>query len=989
MPDWRKEDDMKKKNATRKWTALSVLFATFLVIFVAGYTIAYSYEALINANLGLKNYREVDSGDASENTEYFTAKFTTAEAIHANSEAVSEEVEAEGLVLLKNNGVLPLQADGLKVSLFGTGSVNINNSVQGMRGGVGGAQDSAGGLPTLRDVLEEQKIAVNPVLWDFYRTGAASGYGGEKRLNAANNIQTYYINEAPWRIYDGSVRASFADYSDAAIVVFSRDDTEGADLNAFGSDGENGNYLALSPEEKELLVELTKLKVAGTFDSIIVLLNEAPALQLDFLQNENIDVDACLWIGNTGMSGIRAVAKALTGAVVPSGRLSDTFVYDNLSSPAMAAWALNANMVFSAAYHAPELNNTQDFYGVYNEGIYIGYRYYETRYADVVEGRNNAGIYDYDETVAFPFGSGLSYTEFAYSDFAVAEGADGKTYEVSLTVTNTGDTYSGKEVVQVYLQKPYTDYAIANGMEVAAIELCGFAKTGVLAPGASERVTITVEKADFASYDTYGAETYILDAGEYYLAAGKNAHDALNNVLAAKGYSKADGMTADGDAALVFTTTVEEQDLTTYSVSGETGVPITNRLGFADPNRNVGAASNLVTYTSRNDWVGTWPTEAITLTITPEFLEELKSDIEPASAGELPVFGQENGLTLIMLRGKSYDDPDWDKLLNEMSYEDMNTLLTTAFCITARVASVAKPQTNEMDGPTYCKEGQTGSRFPCEGIWSSTYNTEMLYKVGEALANDCLFVGYNGMWIPGINMHRTPYGGRAHEYFSEDPYLTGISVQAEIEGIQAYGVIAYPKHFAFNDQEANRNGVGIWLNEQAAREIILRPWKYACSESRGNAHGVMSSFNRIGNMWTSASDDLVNGILRGEFGFNGIIITDMADANGTVYMSCVDGIVAGTDIWLSSGKDHSFMAYRNNATVVNAMREASKRVMYNVVNYSAVMNGYSAGTKIVRVFTWWEIAIISALAVSALLTAFSVIKLILAYNERKKALAEG
>ena len=975
---------MKKQHSMRLWTALSVIMATLLVICIAGYSIAYSYEALINATLGLKNYRVVDNGSAEENTEYFTAKYTARETIHDNSDKVSEALEAEGLVLLMNNGALPLKKDGLKVSLFGTGAVNINNSVQGMRGGVGGAQDKSAGMLNLRDAMESVGAEVNPVLWDFYLTGAGKAYGGEKRLNPANNIQTYYINEAPWSAYDASVRSTFADYSDAAIVVITRDDTEGADLNVFGSDGANGNYLALSPEETELLRELTRLKASGTFGSIVMLLNEAPAMQLDFLRDESISVDACMWIGNTGMSGIRAVAKALVGDVVPSGRLSDTFVYDNLSSPAMAAWALNADCVFSDAYHSSELNNTQDFYGVYNEGIYVGYRYYETRYADVVESRRNVGVYDYADTVAFPFGSGLSYTRFSYQDFEVKENADGKTYDVSVTVHNDGDTYSGKEVVEIYLQKPYTDYAVANGMEVAAVELCGFAKTDVLEPGASQTLTVTVEKEDFASYDVYGAETYILDAGDYYLAAGFNAHDALNNILAMKGYTEKDGMDAEGNAALCWTTSVSARDVTTFSKSGETGAEITNRLAFADPNRNVGAGSNLVTYVSRSNWTGTWPEQAVTLELTADFLRQLQSDIEPESVGTLPVMGQSNGMTLIMLRGKSYDDPDWDKLLNEMSFEDMNTLLSTAYCITAQVSSVAKPQTNEQDGPTYCKEGLTDSRFPCEGIWSSTYNTQLLYLVGEALANDSLFAGYNGMWIPGINIHRTPYGGRAHEYFSEDPYLTGICAQTEIEGIQAYGVIAYPKHFIFNDQEANRNGIGIWLNEQEAREIMLRPWKYACGAARGQAHGVMSSFNRVGNTWSSGSNGLINGILRSEFGFNGIIITDMADANGTVYMSCVDGIMAGTDIWLSSGKDHSFMAYRGNAAVVNAMREACKRVLYNVCNYNAVMNGYSANTQIVRVYTWWEIALISALAAFTLLTAASVVMLCLADRQRRR-----
>lgn len=975
------------KTGKKCWTALSVITSTLLVIVLALTSTAYSYEALINRTLGTVNYRVVDNGSESENTQYYTAKCTDGQQIHDWSADLSERLEAEGLVLLSNQGALPLDTQKpLKVSLFATGSVNINNSVQGMRGGVGGAADNSTSLLTLREALEERKaggqpVEVNPVLWDFYTTGAGKSYGGQKRLNPETNVQTYYINEVPWSLYDATVKASFGDYGDAAIVVLSRDDTEGADLNVFGSDGENGNYLALSKEERELMQELTRLKANGTFQTLIVLLNGANPLQLDFLKDEKIAVDACLWIGNTGMTGIRAVAKALTGEVVPSGRLTDTFVYDNLSSPAMAAWALNQNGQFSAQYDTKTLNNTQKAYGVYSEGIYVGYRYYETRYADAVEGRSGTGPYRYAETVAYPFGSGLSYTSFAYSDWRVQETENG--YDVSLTVTNMGDTFAGKETVQVYLQKPYTEYAIANGMEVAAAELIGFAKTDELAPGASQRLTITVEKQNFTSYDTYGLGSYLLDAGTYYLAAGRDAHDALNNILAAKGYTVADGMDADGDAALCTAIEVLDQDCVTYTVSTETGAKIENRLADADVNRSVGAGENLVTYVSRSNWIGTWPKEAIQLALTEMFAQELQSDREPDTQGEMPTMGVDSGLTLIALRGKDYDAPEWDTLLNQMSFEDMNTLLTTAYCTTAQISSVSKPQTNEQDGPTYCKEGKTDSRFPCEGVWAASFNTALLTEVGEALANDSLYVDYNGMWIPGINIHRTPYGGRAHEYFSEDPYLTGMMAVAEINGIQRYGVIAYPKHFAFNDQEANRNGIAIWLNEQAAREIYLRPWRYACSPMYGNAHGVMSSFNRVGNLWTSGSDALVNGILRGEFGFNGMIVTDMADANGTVYMSCVDGIMAGTDLWLSSGKDHSFAAYRQNATVVRAMREACKRVLYNVSNYSAVMNGYSANTQIVRVYTWWEIALLSTLGALGVLTLLSVGMLAKAYRKKK------
>ncbi|HBN12351.1 MAG TPA: glycosyl hydrolase [Clostridiales bacterium] len=977
---------MKKLFNKTLWMILSVVMATLLVISTALYTIAYSYQTLLNQTFGLKNYDIVDEGDGSENTEYFKAKYTEKQELMTAGATVSEAVEAEGLVLMKNNGALPLdKSKGLKVSLFGTGSVNINNSVQGMRGGAGGAIDSAEELTTFKDALEAVDVKVNGDLWNLYLTGAAKSYGGYKKLDASTNIQTYYINEAPWSVY-GTVRSTFAEYSDAAVVVLTRDGTEGADLNAFGSDGKDGNYLALSNEETDLLKEISALKRSGTFKNIIVILNSAAAIQLDFLENEDIDVDACMWIGNTGMTGINAVAKALVGDVVPSGRLSDTYVYDNFSSPAMASWVLNNNKVFSSSWNNGNLDNTQKYYGVYVEGIYVGYRYYETRYADVVEKASNVGVYNYTDTVAYPFGSGMSYTNFEYGDISVEADANGKTYEVSVEVTNAGNAYSGKEVVQIYLQKPYTDYAIENQMEVAAVELVGFGKTEVLAPGAKQTVTVTVEKEDFASYDVYGAETYILDEGTYYLAAGKDAHDALNNILAKKGFTTDDGMDYNGNAGLAWSTKVEVRDTQTYAVSGESGKEINNKLAFADPNRNINAGGNLVTYVSRSNWTGTWPKKAVTLELTAAMVADLQSDKEPENEGEMPAFGESNGLTLIMLRGKDYDDADWDKLLDEMSFEDYNTLLTTAYCITAAVESVVKPETKEMDGPTYCKEqdGAKNLRFPCEGIWASTFNVDLLAQVGEVLANHSLFLGYHGMWIPGINIHRTPYNGRTHEYFSEDPFLTGICSQAEIEAIQEYGVIAWPKHFILNDQEANRNGIGIWGNEQAIREIMLKPWKYALSPERGNAHGVMSSFNRVGSIWSSGSPELVNGIMRDEFGFNGMIITDMADANGTVYMSCVDGIMAGTDLWLSSGKDHSFAAYKNNATVVNAMRESCHRILYNVCNYSAAMNGYSSTTKLERVYVWWEKAVISLLTVSCVLAAASLTMLILSEIKNKK-----
>lgn len=986
---------MKILFSARLWTVLAVVLSTVMALMIVATNLANSYSTLIATELDLETWR-VDYGDG-EKIDFFTADYTTHDSIKEFAHKTSYDLEADGLVLLKNEEIepgvkaLPLDKSATPaVSLFGKGSVNPNRSVQGARN----PDDKTN--PDLKDfksALEAENVSVNPTLWDFYvQKENGTIY---KQLDPETNVQTYYIREVPSSDFAArsDVTGSFATYGDAAIMVVTRDSTEGSDVNVVGSDGDGGNYLSLSAEERDVLKMITDAKYSGEFKRVIVILNTAMPLELDFLYDNGgeIEVDACLWVGNMGMSGIEAVADALVGDVNPSGSLPDTYAKDNLTSPVMASWTLNENSAFSRAYEggADVFGSAgvqvQGYYGVYNESIYVGYKYYETRYADVVEGRPNVGRYDYAADVAYPFGHGESYTEFDYSDFTVTPSADGKTFDVAVTVTNIGGV-PGREPVQIYAQKPYTARAQSVLTEVAAVELVGFGKTALLQPQASETVHVTVEKEQFATYDVYGYETYILDTGTYYLTAATDAHAAVNNILAKK-HACDDAvlgrMVGEGDASLVNDDfVVSEVDLT-YSASSETGAEITNALEDIDINRYAGAGNNMVTYTSRSDWEGTWPTEAIEIELTDRMIEDMQSEARvPDSEGDMPQFGRSNGLSLIQLRGAAYGDDRWDLLLDQISFDEMNTMLTTAYCITAAIPSVVKPQTAEQDGPTYCKQGLTGSRFPCEGIWAATMDRELLAEVGTALANDSLFAGYNGMWIPGINIHRSPYSGRNHEYFSEDSFLTGAMAEAQIRAMQGYGVIAYPKHYVLNDQESNRNGVGIWANEQAIREIYIMPWKYACAPSRGNAHGVMSSFNRTGCVWSSAQNGLVNVILRDEIGFNGIIITDMADANGTMYMTVTDGLMAGTDLWLSSGKDHSFTQYRDNATIVRAMREATKRVLYNVCNYSAAMNGFSETTRVIRVYTWVEILVITLDVTFGVLTAGALAMLLVSTIKR-------
>ena len=949
-----------------------ILIPLFVVLIIAT-SVGFSYSTLINQTFKLQSYKviEGDSGQVIEVEEY-TADFENYDQLRASSDALCEEVEAEGLVLLKNEpGTLPLSAEERNVSLFLTGSVEFNSSRQGMRIWTPSDPISDRKYPTLRAALEAEGFSVNDSLWDLYDTGAARSYGGTSGLNPESNKISYNINEAPWSLLvDNGMPDTFASYGDAAIVVITRDDTEGSDPNVnFGSDGEGGNYLALSPEERDVLEQVSALRRSGTFGKVIVLLNSAIPVQLDFLDDEDVVVDACLWVGNVGASGIHAVVDALIGKVNPSGRLTDTYLKDNLSSPAMASWALNPYGTFSREYNGASeysLTTTQRNYGVYNEGIYVGYRYYETRYEDVVLGTAGAGDYVYSDEVAYPFGYGLSYTTFSYSDFTVAPAPDGKTFNVSVYVENTGET-DGRHTVQIYAQKPYT----SGGVEKASVELVGFAKTNVLGRGGGETVNITVEKSRLTSFDTDGAGTYILDKGDYLFTVGRDAHDAINNILAFKDLTAEQDVRMDGEgnAELVATAlSLDAADTETYSVSEETGNEINARLDWLDINKYEGREDNSVTYVSRRDWTGTWPTESIEITVTDRMAEDLANktieDI-PENDEAMPGLGEQNGLSLAMLHPTingtgeiiPYDDPRWDDLTSQMTFDEMNMLLTTGFCQTASVSSVSKPQTKEMDGPTYCKESTSGARFPCEGIWASTFDLDLLREIGIAMANDTLLTDYSGMWIPGINIHRTPYGGRAHEYFSEDPFLTGIAAEAEIKGIQSKGVMAYPKHYVFNDQESDRNGVSVWLNEQAAREIFLEPWKYACSPKRGNAHAIMSSFNRAGALWTSGSADLIDGILRDEFGFEGFVMTDMADSNGVEYMTTLNGILAGTDIWLTSS-GHSFNDYRNEPVVVNAMFESCKRILFNVGNYSVEMNGTDADDRFVNILTWWQILLI-------------------------------
>ena len=694
---------MKQKNAKAKgsllWKILSVVFVVLFAVTMIGGPIANNYASIINMVLGTESTKTI--GDPGQT--YFEADFTSSEDQAANAAQVCESVVANGAtLLLNNNSALPL-AEGSKITLFGTTSADF------VYGGTGSGGMDTSNATKLKDALEADGFSVNPTMWDFYTTGAGSSYGLVTASGSLNNYifnnAEFLVNEVPQSAYTDTEWNSVAQYGDAAVVVFGRICGEGADLPWYNSGDGDGNILSLTTEERDLLAKLAELKAAGQIKKIVVLLNATNPIELDFLNpaicGTDYSIDACLWVGEVGQTGINAIGDLLKGTVNPSGKLVDTYCYDNLTSPAIQnAHATSYTNAAEAGLAFAGSNN--EYYVAYQEGIYVGYRYYETRYEDYVLGNANVGDYDYASTVAYPFGYGLSYTTFSYGPMTMQE--EGDTFTFNVDVTNTG---------------------AVDGAEV----------------------------------------------------------------------------------------------------------------------------------------------------------------------------------------------------------------------------------------------------------------------VGRSMGNDCLLANgkaYSGIYGPGVNIHRTPYSGRNFEYYSEDPFISGKTCAAEVTGIQSKGVYVYMKHFALNDQETARDGICVWTNEQAAREIYLQAFEYPVKEA--NAYCVMTSFNRIGCVWAGGDYNLLTNILRGEWGMEGFAVTDFSNSNN--YMDVVQGVLAGGDAWDCNDATKwtdKLRQYQDDATVVSAMRQATARILYTVANSNA-MNGVSPNMRVVEVITWWQIAFIACDVVFGLLAVLSIV---MAVRSGKKAKAKA
>ncbi len=983
----------------RIWAGLSSIFCFFLCFAIIGNSTAMNYATTINGYLGISTHMLVQDDSVGEgSTIQFPSAFgeLSADNLKQLMEATYAQCVAEGnegMVLLRNeNRALPLSPEERSVTLFGHAVMQPlyrNNSAGSS------AYSSKEGID-LFGAMKEAGFRVNEALLKAYRKSKTSRAGGGVNAQTGEPLP-WSLGEEKIGFYTDDLRATWEnDYNDAAIVLFAREGGEGIELTM--KDTEGISQLALHQDEKDLL---RMIRDSGKFKKTIVLLNSGNPMELGWL--EEYGVDACLWIGCPGQKGFISVANLLTGAANPSGRLPDTYAANSLSAPASVnnsgnnqTWS-NLEEVLKQSTDTP---GEASYYAVQAEGIYVGYKYYETRYEDAVLGRFNAdsaagstngGKWNYTAEVTYPFGYGLSYTTFEQTLDKVEVSDSAVT--VTVTVANTGDT-AGKSVVQVYAQTPYGAYEQKNRVEKSAVQLLDFDKTKLLEPGEKQTLTIVCDKYLLASYDYTNLKGYYLSEGDHYVAIGESAHDALNNILALKGAS---GMVdtagaptqGSGDKAFVWQ---EKQDADRYKASAATGAPVTNRFDDCDLNYWIPGA---VTYLSRSDWEGTYPVSPTRVECTDAMIRALNGYLyrKAENAPGLASFtqGANTGMQLAGLYGVAYgEEAIWEEFLNQLTIDELAALLPDMDG-NAAIDTIGKPEVKVGDGPdgigglynTYDKSRyKTKSEatcYTCETTLAATFNKELIASRGALMAEEAIYLGLMEIWSPGGNLHRTPFGGRNFEYYSEDAVMNYLCSIPEVRAMEEKGVVAGIKHCAGNDQENNRIGIALFFNEQAFREGALRGFEGALAVAKGSS--VMQGFNRLGLTGCSASPALNTAVIRNEWGMQGIIITDATSSVTTGYRaSYVDQLMAGTDSFCIDFSGVSAQVVRDrirdtdDGALLGALRRAAKNNLYCTVN-SPAMNGYSVNTKIVSITPWWQPVLRYVIIGFAALTALSLIGL--------------
>ena len=873
-----------------------------------------------------------------------TGNGTLSDETNEEAAEVAEEIMEDGIVLLKNESLLPLN-ETKKLNIFGWESINPAYGGAGS-GGINDLYD----IVSLNQGLENAGFSINQELVDFY-----NNYGADNPEMSIQK-QSWTLPEPPVDTYSDELIKSAKEYSDVAVVVLSRKAGEGhndipMDVRKAAYDNnsdeyddfpEGEHYLQLSQTERDM-VDM----VCSNFDNVIVVYNGANQFELGFA-DEYPQIKSVVWCPGTGNVGFNALGKVFSGEVNPSGKTPDTFIYDMTTAPwwnnaekteytnlaDMAVEGMNAG---TAQVYAPAFTN-------YVEGIYVGYKYYETAAQE--------GAIDYDKTVQYPFGYGLSYTEFEQK-MGELEEKDGQ-ISVDVEVTNTGDV-AGKDVVEVYYKPPYTN----GGIEKSSANLIEFAKTDLLQPGESQTVTVTFSIEDMASYDENNAKAYVLEKGDYVISINSDSHTVLDQ----KTY------TADKDVVYKGENKRASDDTAATNV-------------FED-------AKGDITYLSRADHFANYE-EATAAPASAELGEPYVSEYHLNSNFDkttylndedvMPTTGADNGLTLADMRDADYDDPRWEKLLDQLTVDEMANMIAMAGYQTAAMDSVGKVATLDFDGPAAINNNFTGVGsigFPIEVVVASTWNKELAQAWGECMGKISQEMGAEGWYAPGMNTHRTAFGARNYEYFSEDGVLAGNMGAKAVEGARKYGVYSYIKHFAL--YEGNAKMVSVWSNEQAIREIYLKPFEI--SVKQGGANAVMVSWSFLGDKWTGECSNLMNTVLRDEWGFRGMALTDFFRNNGHGFMNADAALANGVDVMLSTfnGEENN-VANPEHPTSVLQMRNACKNVMYTVVS-SWAYDGEHEETGMEN----WKKAGIGIDIVIALFMAGMEVLVIRGYKKRKNA----
>lgn len=1004
------------------WRGLSAVSAFLLAFVTFGSACAKSYSSTINSFLDVTTSKIVtdenadDEGTPAYMSSYGDFTEENLKKLEADVYDHIVEEEEEGAVLLQNNDdALPL-AQNSKISLFGLASYYplYHTASAGSR-----TYKNDELTVDYKEAFTEEGFEVNETLYNAYSSmEPRTGEGGFPPWgDGIKNYQTTGNCEAPASVYTDEVIHSLDDYHDAAIVVLSREAGEGSDMPVSEVDetsGETISSLSLHQNEKDMLNI-----VKEHFDTIIVIINTTYFMELDWL--EDYDVDACLWIGSPGNTGLTGVARIIAGRVNPSGRLSDTFAASSLSAPAMAnscgnlpTWS-NVDEMYSEGIVKDE---NAKYLDVELENIYIGYKYYETRYADSIMKEGNAdsdtgsfrskGGWNYADEMCFTFGWGMSYTSFQQTITGVVFDADSDTYTVEVRIDNTGDT-AGKCAAIVYAQTPYGAYEKENEVEKSAIQFAGYEKSGVIAPGESQVVKVPVERYLLASYDQKGAKGYILSAGDTYFAVGESSHDALNNILSVQGYTGlvnqdgTDDVTLSAESVYMLedntVPTEGEPDTETYRYAAATGEIVTNRFEEQDINYWSEDTGITVTYLSRSDWGKTFPTQSVSIPCAGEEMQTLlQGEVyemaeDAVSASSIQQGTKEAVYTFAMMKDVDYEDEvTWNTFLDQFTLEELASLFPNVQG-TEAVNSVVMPATRSSDGcngsdaafaevlgfdedeeeaaNTYTEYGGNYS-----SVIAASWNKELQAARGEYLGEEILFQGCNEAWTGGLNLRRTPFGGRNEEYYSEDAnvnyYVGSIQLAAE----QAKGVIAGPKHFAGNDFETQRNGVSYFYREQAFREGSLRGFEGAMRNDKGGVLAAMGIYGRQGLTYSPSCEALNNGVVRDEWGFKGHLITDAAVTDYASHF--VDQLMGYTDMICFDFDKVSGVAlveYIQNSDDGDALlrlRDAVKNTVYTF-NQSAAMNGLSQSSRVENITPWWIIALNVSNVVLAILLAGSMI----------------